>query len=75
MAATTTRPERPFNPVSNSTSLLRFLPLTILCCCLIYLFCFYKQQRTKMKPNIKSSYKSFLYLVNLLNDTMSEIII
>lgn len=30
MAATTTRPDRPLNPVSNSTSLLRFLPLTIL---------------------------------------------
>lgn len=33
IAATTTRPERPFNPVSNSTSLLRFFPLTILCRC------------------------------------------
>lgn len=33
IAATTTRPDRPFNPVSNSTSLLRFFPLTILRWC------------------------------------------
>lgn len=31
IAATTTRPDRPFSPVSICTSLLRFLPLTILC--------------------------------------------
>lgn len=48
MAATTTRPERPFNPVSSSTSLLRFLPLTILCSCLIYLLFFCNVSRRNL---------------------------
>lgn len=69
MAATTTRPERPFNPVSSSTSLLRFLPLTILCISLIYLY-----SVCKWREEIEIILKKKQYFMFILWMKLSKVI-